>query len=112
MDQKEPRKAKRRERGVFEKEPGSGIWWVRYADGNGKIRREKVGPKGLALRLYQKRKVQVREQGFFPERTKGSGQTFADAMDSYLTRRESFSKAGRNGSVSGRNGRNGSRGNG
>jgi integrase len=38
--------------------------------------------------------VQVREQGFFPERTKGSGQTFADAMDSYLTRRESFWKAG------------------
>jgi hypothetical protein len=94
MDEKEPRKAKRRERGVFEKERGSGIWWVRYADGNGKIRREKVGPKGLALRLYRKRKVQVREQGFFPERTKDSGQTFADAMDSYLTRRESFWKAG------------------
>ena len=25
-----PRRVVRKERGIFEKEPGSGIWWVRY----------------------------------------------------------------------------------
>jgi len=31
------------ERGVFEKGPGSGIWWIRYTDGAGRYKREKVG---------------------------------------------------------------------
>jgi hypothetical protein len=43
-------------RGIFEKVPGSKVWWVRYADANGKIRREKVGNKGVATKLYQKRR--------------------------------------------------------
>jgi hypothetical protein len=44
---------------VFEKEPGSGIWWIRYfADGQKK--REKVGRKSDAVALYQKRKSEVR----------------------------------------------------
>jgi hypothetical protein len=25
-----PRKVVRKERGIFEKEPGSGLWWIRY----------------------------------------------------------------------------------
>jgi hypothetical protein len=29
-------------RGVFEKEPGSGIWWIRYF-ASGQKKREKVG---------------------------------------------------------------------
>jgi hypothetical protein len=28
-------------RGVFEKVPGSGVWWIRFADAMGCIRREK-----------------------------------------------------------------------
>jgi site-specific recombinase XerD len=42
-------------RGVFQHPPGSGIWWINYfADG---VRhREKVGSKGNAIKLYQKRK--------------------------------------------------------
>lgn len=31
------------QRGIFEKVPGSGEWWIRYADATGRIRREKVG---------------------------------------------------------------------
>ena len=31
-------------RGVYEKEPGSGLWWVCYFDGDGRKRRDKVGP--------------------------------------------------------------------
>jgi hypothetical protein len=30
-----------KQRGVFEKEPGSGVWWIRYFDQFGKKRREK-----------------------------------------------------------------------
>jgi site-specific recombinase XerD len=32
-----------RQRGIFEKVPGSGEYWIRYADATGRIRREKVG---------------------------------------------------------------------
>lgn len=54
-------------RGVFEKVPGSGVWWVRYADDSGRIRREKMGNKGAATKLYQKRKNDVREGIKLPE---------------------------------------------
>ncbi len=57
----------RRDRGIFERPKGSGIWWVRYADNFGRIHREKVGPKGLAKTVYQKRKTEVVEGKFFPE---------------------------------------------
>jgi hypothetical protein len=40
-------------RGVFEKEPGTNIWWIRYTDGAGKHKREKVGRRGDAVTLYQ-----------------------------------------------------------
>jgi integrase len=32
-----------RQRGIFEKVPGSGEYWIRFADTTGRIRREKVG---------------------------------------------------------------------
>jgi len=56
-----------KDRGIFERPKGSGIWWVRYADNFGRIHREKVGPKGLARDVYAKRKLEVREGRFFPE---------------------------------------------
>jgi hypothetical protein len=46
-----PRKVVRKEQGIFEEEPGSGIWWVRYKI-DGIERREKVGRRGDAIRLY------------------------------------------------------------
>jgi hypothetical protein len=46
------RESKRRQRGVDEKLPGSGLWWIRYADTTGHIRREKAGTKSVALTLY------------------------------------------------------------
>jgi integrase len=48
-------------RGLYEKQPGSGVWWIRYADDVGRIRREKVGSKGVAIALYRKRKNDVFE---------------------------------------------------
>ncbi len=56
-----------KQRGIFEKLPGSGVWWIRYADQFGRIHREKIGTKSLAIAAYQKRKTEVREGRFFPE---------------------------------------------
>src|ERR1700730_13805597 len=56
-----------KQRGVFEKCPGSGVWWVRFADRAGRIRREKAGSKSAATQLYMRRKNQVREQTKLPE---------------------------------------------
>jgi hypothetical protein len=46
-------------RGVFEKEPESGIWWIRYHV-DGKPKREKVGRRSGAIALYQRRKSDTR----------------------------------------------------
>jgi len=57
----------RDDRGVFERPKDSGVWWIRYVDQFGELRRERVGPKSLAKATYQKRKNQIREGKFFPE---------------------------------------------
>lgn len=44
-------------RGVWEKVPGSGVWWIHYTDAEGKRRREKVGRKSDAIDLLQQRKA-------------------------------------------------------
>jgi integrase len=76
----------RHERGLFERPKGSGVWWVRYVDEHGRLHREKVGPKGLALKVYQKRKTQVQERRFFPERIRRKEVLVADMIDDYLAR--------------------------
>jgi integrase len=63
----QPVPARRRHpRGIFERPKDSGVWWVRYHDQYGREHREKVGPKQLAIDLYQKRRTQIREGTFFP----------------------------------------------
>lgn len=68
-------------RGTFEKVPGSGIWWVRYADASGRIRREKVGNKGAATKLYQKRKTEVLQGNKLPEQFRAKKVTFSELAD-------------------------------
>ncbi|HUZ47717.1 MAG TPA: hypothetical protein VMW54_13860, partial [Terriglobia bacterium] len=55
MQEKPMSKTRRKVRGIYEKMPGSDVWWIRYADSMGRIRREKAGPKGAAITLYRKR---------------------------------------------------------
>ena len=50
-----------KQRGIYEREPGSGVWWIVYFDQFGKRRREKAGSKSIAIKLYGKRKQQVLE---------------------------------------------------
>ncbi|GGH10709.1 tyrosine-type recombinase/integrase [Silvibacterium dinghuense] len=53
-------------RGVFEKPVGSGIWWINYY-ADGKRRREKVGAKAAANKLYQKRRGDIISGRKLPE---------------------------------------------
>jgi integrase len=71
-----------KQRGVFEKLPGSGAWWVRYADATGHIRREKAGTKSAALTLYRKRKTEVLEGKKLPKNLRRANVAFEEiALD-------------------------------
>jgi site-specific recombinase XerD len=56
-----------RQRGVYERIPGSGEWWIRYADESGRIRREKAGTKRAAVDIYRKRKTEILQGKKLPE---------------------------------------------
>ena len=60
-----------KDRGLFERPADSGVWWIHYHDTDGRKHREKVGPKGLARKLYAKRKTEVREARYFPPERRG-----------------------------------------
>ena len=67
-------------RGVFERPPGSGVWWVHYHDAEGKRHREKVGRRSDAIALYQKRKADTRRKVKLPELVPGKVVTFGQLM--------------------------------
>lgn len=79
---KQPQKTKQ-PRGVFEKVPGSGVWWIRYFDQFGKKRREKAGTKSVAIKLYGKRKQQVLEGKKLPS---SSGNRRSTSVSCSMTR--------------------------
>ena len=54
-------------RGLWEREPGSGVWWIRFRDSNGKLHREKVGRKSDAEALLNKRRNERRVGKKMPE---------------------------------------------
>jgi integrase len=54
-------------KGIFQRPAGSGVYWVRYADATGRIRREKAGTKSAALTLYRKRKTEALQGRKLPE---------------------------------------------
>ena len=71
-------------RGVYEREPGSGIWWIRWTDADGKLHREKVGRRGDAIALAEARRT-AKRNGKKPElcvrRPITFGQLCADAKE-------------------------------
>ncbi|MGO8720178.1 MAG: tyrosine-type recombinase/integrase [Acidobacteriaceae bacterium] len=69
--------------GVFEKDPGSGIWWVRYRV-SGQLHREKVGRKSDATALYQKRKADIRAGIKLPANMRAKSMTFGTIADAAL----------------------------
>jgi hypothetical protein len=81
--------SRRRQRGIFERPRGSGVWWVRYHDEQGREHREKVGLKGLAAKVYQKRKTEIQERRFFPEAERPWDAALEERIADYLARRTS-----------------------
>ncbi len=70
-------------RGIFERNPGE--HWIRYADQNGRIHREKIGPSlKLAKAAYQKRKTEIREGRFFPIKINKRGILFKEIAKDFL----------------------------
>jgi hypothetical protein len=53
---------------VFEKIPGSGVWWIQYFDAEGRRRREKAGTRSNAILLVQKRRTEILSGKKLPER--------------------------------------------
>jgi len=80
-------------RGVFERSKDSGIWWIRYVDQHGKLHREKVGPKSLAISAYRKRKTEIKEGKFFPEKLQAKHEMlFKDMVKLYLNEYSKINK--------------------
>src|SRR2546428_13681836 len=71
-------------RGVFEKVPRSGVWWIQYFDGDSRRRREKVGAKSHAVQLYQKRKTEVRQGKKLPENLRARPVSLHEIADAAL----------------------------
>ena len=67
-----------KQRGVYEKVPGSEVYWIRYADSMGRIRREKAGTKSAALTLYRKRKTESLQRKKLPESLRTPMVSFAE----------------------------------
>ncbi len=71
-----PRKVVRKERGFFEKVPGSGIWWIRFKD-DGVEHREKVGRRGDVIKRYKIRKADILRGVKMPANMKDKGIKFS-----------------------------------
>lgn len=67
-----------KQRGVFEKVPGSGDWWIRYFDAQGRLRREKAGTWSCARDLYIKRKNDALDKRKLPEKISKKVVRFAE----------------------------------
>lgn len=75
------RAGKPQRRGVFEKAPGSEIWWIRYVDCQGRYRREKAGTWSNADKLLSKRKTEALQGRKLPETLRHRAVTFGELAD-------------------------------
>lgn len=71
------RKSKSTVRGIFERPPSSGVWWISYSDAQGKRHREKIGRRAAAIAAAAHRRLEVKEGRFIPPRA-GARLTFRD----------------------------------
>ena len=89
--------AKRREvpkvRGVYERDPGSGVWWIQYKQGSVR-KREKVGRRSDAIALYQQRKSEMRAGAKLAPNLRTQGIRFSQLADEALTWSEEFHPKG------------------
>lgn len=81
-----------RQRGIYEKAPGSDDWWIRYVDAEGRYRREKAGTKSMAIDLYRKRKTEALQGKKLPERLRRRIVPFGELCDDALQQAKSNSR--------------------
>jgi integrase len=72
-----PRKVTAKATGIFEKVPGSGVWWMRFRH-NGVLRREKVGRRSDALAAYRDRKTSILRGEKLPSTLRDRGIRFRE----------------------------------
>jgi integrase len=72
-------------RGIFERVKGSGIWWIRWTDPEGRKRREKAGSRSTAEKLLAKRHTQKLEGAKLPENLRVKAATFRELCQDALT---------------------------
>jgi integrase len=71
-------------RGIFEKVLGSGVWWIRYVDAQGRYRREKAGTWSNADKLLIKRKNEALQGKKLPENLRSAPVTFREVATDVL----------------------------
>ena len=72
-------------RGLWEREPGSEIWWIRYRV-DGVLKREKVGTHEAAKNLLNKRRNEIREGIKMPENMRQTSLRFKTLFESRVCR--------------------------
>jgi integrase len=78
------RRTGQKARGVFEKVLGSGVWWIRYVDAQGRYRREKAGTLSTAKTLYHKRKTEALQGIVLPENLRRKHVPFSEIAEDAL----------------------------
>ena len=65
-------------RGIYERDKGSGVWWIRYTDAAGRKRREQIGRRSDAIKMLAKRRTEVLQRKKLPENFRKREVSFAD----------------------------------
>jgi integrase len=84
---------KTKTRGIFEKIVGSKIWWIRYTDGSGRYRRERVGPYSLAEKLLAKRRAEAIQGKKLPETLRRRSISFSEIAADALAYSKVFKRS-------------------
>lgn len=91
-----PRKRKeQKHRGCFQRPNGSGIWWIRYVDVDGKRKARCVGTFGDAVNVYEENKARIR-RGFLATSIPTRGVRYGALIDDALKLNEAASRDHRN----------------
>lgn len=71
-------------RGIYERDKGSGVWWVRWTDNSGTKRREKIGRRSDAASMLNKRQHEKLLKRKLPEKLQGQVTTFGQLVKDAL----------------------------
>lgn len=89
----------KKQRGVYEHPPQSGVWWIQYFV-DGRRRREKVGGRQAAIHRYQQRKTEAREGRLPTPQRNAAFDTFVEEyLEGEKSRLRAYSEYQRHGRV-------------